>query len=96
MLHLTLHLVDSVKLHGPLTHYSAFSFESFNSIIMNSIHGTNRVEKGIANAVPLYQHLQMRLKMMKVYSKDKRAMDTLEKLKVLYSLMINIITHIVQ
>lgn len=82
MLHLTIHLVDSVKMHGPLTHYSAFPFESFNSIIMNSIHGTNKVEKGIANAVPLYQHLQFRLKMMSLHSEDKIAMSTFEKFEV--------------
>jgi hypothetical protein len=83
MLHLVLHVVDSTLLHGPMIEYSAFSFESFNSILMNAIHGTHRVEHCISNIIPLKQHLLFRLRTIKEKSKDEVALDTLNKLKVI-------------
>jgi hypothetical protein len=82
MLHLVLHIVDSTLLHGPLIEYSAFSFESFNSILMNAIHGTYRVEHCISNAIPLKQYLLLRLRVMNEKSNDKVVLQTLHKLKV--------------
>lgn len=81
MIHNTIHIVDSIVLHGPLIEYTAFSFESYNSVIMNAIKGTYRVEKTIANAIPLRQILSYRLKIIAQFSKDQKALETFHKLK---------------
>ncbi len=83
MLHLVLHVVDSTLLHGLMIEYSAFSFESFNSIFMNAIYDTHRVDHCKSNIIPLKQHLLFRLRAMKEKSKDEVALDTLNKLKVI-------------
>ena len=62
--HLITHLVDCVKRHKPLWCYTAFPFESFNRVILRSIHGTYRVDQGICEAIPLLQHLEDRLNCM--------------------------------
>lgn len=82
LVHLVIHLPDSVRLHGPLQETSTFCFESFNSIVLKNIHGTYRVEKGIAEDVPRYQILQSRLKIMRMHLKDRLAFKILKRLKV--------------
>ena len=82
MIHNVIHIVDSILLHGPLTEYSAFPFESYNSVVLNAIKGTYRVEQGIASAIPLKQILSFRLRIMTDHSHDYKAIKTLKILKV--------------
>jgi len=77
-IHLLSHLVRSVRMHGPLVCYSTFPFESYNGIIMRAIHGTYRVEQGICRTIPLYQHLQTRIKNVK----NINSLKLLSKLQV--------------
>jgi len=84
MVHQVLHLTDSVILHGPLTEYSTFPFESFNAVAKNAIQGTFRIEQAIANGIALKQSL---LKMVAFLSNDAtetRAHWILQKLKVCF------------
>ncbi len=83
-IHLLTHLVSSIKNHGPLMCYSTFPFESYNSLLMKSIHGTYRVEHGIARTIPLFQHLHERLKLLK----GNGSLKLLRKLKVCLSVPI--------
>ena len=55
-------LLHVIRLHGPLITYSTFPFESFNRYILKAIHGTNQGEQSICDAIPLYQHLHIRLR----------------------------------
>lgn len=59
--HLLLHLTHRYSLHGPPDCYSTFPFESFNKLLLSSIHGTYQVEQSLAEAAPLFQHLHLRL-----------------------------------
>ena len=45
--HLLLHLVDNVKLFGPLWTHSCFEFESSNFRLRNAVHGKRFPEKQV-------------------------------------------------
>ena len=77
-IHMLTHLVMCVKMHGPLVGYSTFPFEGFNKLLLGSIHGTNRVERGIAEAIPLIQLLEERLREVQ----EKSVVKVLQKLSV--------------
>ncbi|XP_077991120.1 uncharacterized protein LOC144445447 [Glandiceps talaboti] len=55
--HSLLHLVEDVKLLGPLWTHSCFHFEDTNGFLMKLIHGTQNVQSQIVTAVALTQKL---------------------------------------
>ncbi|XP_070551310.1 uncharacterized protein [Ptychodera flava] len=56
-IHTLLHLVDDVKVLGPLWTHSCFHFEDKNGFLLKLIHGTQKVELQIITAVALVQRL---------------------------------------
>jgi hypothetical protein len=49
--HLLLHAADCVRHWGPLFSYSAFQFENFNQVVLNSFQGSRLVAKQVCNKI---------------------------------------------
>ena len=54
-IHNIAHLGRSVRLHGPLWTSTCFHYESFNHILLKSIVGTYRVERGMGSCIDKLQ-----------------------------------------
>ena len=60
--HQLFHLVDTVRLHGPMWCFTCFPYESFNKILVGFVHGTNHVEHYVAESITIMKELNKRVR----------------------------------
>ncbi|KAL0478638.1 hypothetical protein AKO1_005034, partial [Acrasis kona] len=58
--HNLVHLVDNVRLQGPLWAYTCFVYEGYNHILLQGIHGSYMCQQGAVRSIAMYQMVKER------------------------------------
>jgi len=76
-IHNLTHVVECTRLHGPFYLYTCFPYESFNRIVVATIHGSNNCEVQASKAIGTYQFIHQQLRDIK----DVKAIEYLARMK---------------